>query len=392
MNRLTDISGIQEAIRQENLDGWLFCNFSHRDKLTDRILRIDPNAVSTRSWYYFVPASGEPVRLVHGMERSVLDPLPGTTRTYTARAELEQLLESFSGKNLAILSDKILTVLSTTSAGHHVTAESAGINLHSAAPLVQRLSAFKTVEDYESHQRAGAILFDAVTRAWKLISQKILSGTFPTEGEIRDFLFSCITGAGMITNDAPIVAAGENTATPHYQIPEGAGGMPILPETLVQFDLWGKFPDGMYADISWVGYTGRVCPDEYAERFRHICTARDLVVPAIDAALSEHRAISGAEIDALVREHLCSRIDDPAWIRHRTGHAIDRECHGSGVNLDSVEFPDSRPVIEGSCFSIEPGIYCDRYGMRTEINAYVKNGKPEVSTLPVQMNILLLQD
>ncbi len=392
MIRLTDISGIQEAIRQENLDGWLFCNFSHRDRLTDRILGLDPNSVSTRSWYYLVPSSGEPVKLVHRMEQPVLAPLPGTIRTYTARAELEQLLESFSDRNIAILSDNILTVLSTVSAGQYASAESAGIRLHSAAPLVQRLSALKTDADYDSHQRAAGVLFEAVSRAWKHLSRMILAGDSPTEGEIRDYLFSYITGEGMITSDAPIVAAGENTANPHYQVPEESGGMPILPDTLVQFDLWGKFPDGIYADISWVGYTGRVCPDEYTERFLHISTARDLVVPAISAAFAAHHAITGAEIDLLVREHLTGRINDPAWIRHRTGHAIDCECHGSGVNLDSIEFPDSRPVIEGSCFSIEPGIYCDRYGMRTEINAYVKNGKPEVSTLPVQKSILLLQD
>lgn len=397
MTLLTDISGIYEAIRQENLDGWLFCNFSHRDRLTDRILGLDPHAVSTRIWYYLVPAAGEPVKLVHGMETAVLNPLPGTVRTYTGRAELEQTLSSFSGKRFALLSDTTLTVLSTVSAEQYALAVSAGIRPCSAAALIQRLYTFKTDADYESHHKAAAVLFDAVTRAWNRISRMIRSGTLPTEGEIRDYLASCISEAGMCTSDAPIVAAGEHTADPHYQVPEDAAGNPIRPETLVQFDLWGKFPDGMYADISWVGYTGSVCPDEYSERFRLICNARDLVVPAISSAFSAQRAITGAEIDTLVREYLTgctdpARIIDPAWIRHRTGHAIDRECHGSGVNLDSIEFPDTRPVIEGSCFSIEPGIYCTRYGMRTEINAYVRNGSPEVSSLPVQKSILLLQD
>lgn len=395
---MLDISHITEAIRGETLDGWLFCNFSHRDRLTDQFLGLDTDTVSTRSWFYIIPDRGEPVKLVHSMETAVLDPLPGVIRTYTGRDDLSRALSAFSGHRLAVLSDKTITILSTVSAEQYALAESCGIILHSAASLIQRLSAFQTDDDYSSHHRAAAVLYEAVRGAWDIITQQLKAGRSPSEGDIRQYLASCIAKAGMCTNHLPIVAAGANTANPHYDIPAESTGTLIRPGNLVQFDLWGKYPGGMYADISWVGFTGETCPEDYADRFRLICGARDLVVPAISAAFfSSQKAITGADIDALVRNFLTTQTEpgqiiDPAWIRHRTGHAIDHECHGSGVNLDSVEFPDTRQIIEGSCFSIEPGIYCDRYGMRTEINAYVKNGIPVVSTVPVQKTILLLQD
>jgi len=397
---LTDLSLLTEAIRQESLDGWLFCNFAHRDRLTDQTLGLDPDAVSTRSWFYLLFANGDAVKVMHAMETGVLSSLPGTVRTYTGREELIDTLSGFSGQKFAVLHDPVLTVLSTMSGGHLSTIESCGIHTVSAAGVLQRVNLFKTDTDYDSHEKAAVILYRAVSGAWKHISDALHAGTRITEGTIRDYLLEFMAAEGLVTDHPPIVAAGANTANPHYSVPEEpprTGGAIIGQDTLVQFDLWGKLPGGMYADISWVGYTGPRCPKEYQERFALVRDARDLVVSAVDDAFRTGTVITGAALDERVRAFLLSgtsrnRIIDPAWIRHRTGHAIDRECHGSGANLDSVEFPDSRPILEGSCFSVEPGIYCNDYGMRTEINVYIRHGIPVVSGLPIQHTILELQD
>ncbi len=75
-------------------------------------------------------------------------------------------------------------------------------------------------------------------------------------------------------------------------------------------------------------------------------------------------------------------------VKTRTGHGIDQEVHGFGANLDSIEFPDSRLLLEGSCFSVEPGIYLDDFGMRSEINVYISGGKPIVSGKKLQFELL----
>lgn len=397
---MSDLSLLTEAIRQESLDGWLFCNFAHRDRLTDQTLGLDPGAVSTRSWFYLLFPAGEAVKVVHAMETEVLSSLPGMVRTYTGREELIDTLSRFSGQKFAVLHDPVLTVLSTMSGGHLSTIESCGIQTVSAAGVVQRVNLFKTDTDYDSHEKAAVILYRAISGAWKHISDTLHAGTSLTEGAIRDYLLEFMAAEDLVTDHPPIVAAGANTANPHYSVPDDpsrTGGAIIGHDTLVQFDLWGKLPGGMYADISWVGYTGSRCPREYQERFTLIRDARDLVVSAVGDAFRTGTVISGAAIDERVRAFLRAgttrdRNIDPTWIRHRTGHAIDRDCHGSGANLDSVEFPDSRPILEGSCFSVEPGVYCNDYGMRTEINVYIRHGIPVVSGLPIQQTILELQD
>ena len=94
-------------------------------------------------------------------------------------------------------------------------------------------------------------------------------------------------------------------------------------------------------------------------------------------------------MDRKAREIIGSAGYSPG-LKHRTGHGIDTEVHGSGVNMDSVEFPDSRLLLEGSCFSLEPGIYFPDYGMRTEVNVYIRDGKPHVSGSPHERQFSLM--
>jgi Xaa-Pro aminopeptidase len=75
---------------------------------------------------------------------------------------------------------------------------------------------------------------------------------------------------------------------------------------------------------------------------------------------------------------------------HRTGHAIDTEIHGSGANIDGTEFPDNRALLEGSCFSIEPGVYLEEFGLRTEIDVFIKNNEPVISGKEPQKTLLTL--
>ena len=107
----------------------------------------------------------------------------------------------------------------------------------------------------------------------------------------------------------------------------------------------------------------------------------------IDRKLGEGNAPTGAEVDERVRSVLFE-AGYGAAIRHRTGHGIDTECHGSGVNLDSIEFPDRRRMLEGSCFSVEPGLYFPRFGLRTEIDVYIAKGRSRVSGKERQRDML----
>lgn len=400
---MTHIDRMQEAIRGESLDGWLFCNFAHRDSLTDSLLGLKTDVISSRRWFYFVPVSGTPVKIVHAIEKNILESLPGSQRTYAGKAELEAILEMLRGRTVAVLSDPNIQVLSTMDASSAALVAAAGTRLASAAPLIQRMKGVLDAKGIESHEDAAEILYRIVHESWNLICEAFEANRAITEGEVQDFMIKSLAEAGLVTDHPPIVGAGAHTGDPHYTVPEAqqsasphergaqgnAHGKKIEAGDVVQFDIWAKKPDGVFADISWIGYSGTTVPESIAKRAQIVFDARDLVFPAIERAFAERGKVIGAELDAEVRAFLLSHV--PAeTVQHRTGHGIDTSCHGSGVNLDSVEFPDTRELLEGSCFSVEPGIYFSDCGFRTEIDIYISKGKPVISGGPIQHSLLTL--
>lgn len=384
-----DLAHFQKAIREENLAGWLFVNFAHRDRLTDTILDLDPASVSTRRWFLFIPATGEPHKIVNTLESSILDGIPGTTTVYFSRIELETELRALAGKRVAILSDPTIQVLSTFDASSADLIHSSGFETTSAASLVQRIHGILDDRGIESHNRAARVLYAIIGKAWTFVENAFSHGTLLSEAMVQKYLVTLLEEAGLESDHYPIVASGANAGNPHYDI-EGTGSI-IERETILQFDIWAKEPGGIYADISWVGFTGRTIPDRAGKRFAALIAARDLVAPYIESAFRRGVKLTGAELDRLVRSYLLERFP-PEAIRHRTGHGIDTECHGTGVNLDSVEFPDTRAILEGSCFSVEPGIYFADEGYRTEIDIYIQDGKPVVSGGAIQQTLLHFQD
>jgi Xaa-Pro aminopeptidase len=389
---MTLIDRMQEAIRGESLDGWLFCNFAHRDSLTDSIFGLNTDAISSRRWFYFVPASGTPIKIVHAIEKSILESLPGSQRTYAGKAELEALIAQLQGRTIAVLSDPNIQVLSTMDASSAALVAAAGVRLASAAPLIQRMRGLLDAKGIESHEYAAKILYRIVHESWNLVREAFAANRAITEGEVQDFMLRSLADAGLVTDHPPIVGAGVNSGDPHYTVPEATGsvrGKKLEAGDVVQFDIWAKRPDGIFADISWIGYCDKTAPETVAKRAQIVFDARDLVFPAIERAFSGRGKATGSELDAEVRSFLLAHAPAEA-VQHRTGHGIDTSCHGSGVNLDSVEFPDTRELLEGSCFSVEPGIYFSDCGFRTEIDIYIANGKPVISGGPIQHSLLKL--
>ena len=302
---------------------------------------------------------------------------------------MKRKLRILAGKRVAILSDPTIQVLSTFDASSADLVHSSGIETASAASLVQRIHGVLDDHGIASHNRAARCLYAIINKAWTFVENAFDQGLPLSEAMVQKYLVTQLKEAGLECDHPPIVAAGANAGNPHYDI-TGTGSI-IERETILQFDIWAKEPGGIYADISWVGFTGRTIPDRARKRFADLIAARDLVAPFIASSFHKGVKPTGTELDLLVRSFLLERFP-PDAIRHRTGHGIDTECHGTGVNLDSVEFPDTRAILEGSCFSVEPGIYFDDEGYRTEIDIYIQEGKPVVSGGAIQQTLLHFQD
>lgn len=389
-----DLKKIQKAIQKEQLDGWLFCNFQHRDSLTDSLLSLNSTSVSSRRWFYHIPAHGIPLKIVHSIEQEILDSLEGDKIIYSTKVELVSILALFAGQKTAVLVDHDIQILSSMDASSWNLLLDSKILTCTAAPLIQRIKGTLSPEDIKTHEFAADILYTLVSDSWQIVTKAFLQNNPVYEGDIQDFMLARFNQTGLITDHPPIVAAGKASGDPHYSVPgipftEKKRGNRLKKNDVVQFDLWAKQKNGIYADISWIGYCGTSIPKDVETAFTGVINARNLVITKLQTAFAQNIAIVGAEIDADVRSFLLSAFPSSA-VRHRTGHGIDRECHGSGVNLDSVEFPDYRQIIEGSCFSVEPGLYFETFGFRSEINIYILNNTPVVSGKKIQESFLIL--
>jgi len=386
-----DAAALQEAVRGEGLDGWLFCGFHHRDPLADEILGRDPGSTNSRLWIYAVPAAGSPVKIVHAVEPGALADLPGDSRRYRGRDELTAALAPLAGRRWGAHWSENITAVSFLDAGTARVLERAGLVLADASALIQRFRGLLDEAGMASHERAAVCLYEIVNAAWGMVRRAWASGRPVTEGGVRALMLAEMDRRGLVTDHPPIVAAGINASDCHYDFT--GPGRTFVEGDVVQFDLWAKekTPGAIYADISWAGFFGRgPVPAALQHCFEAVLRAREAALALIAEETAGKRRLSGARVDEAAREVL-TRLNLGHGLRHRTGHGIDREVHGSGVNMDAVEFPDHRAVLDGSCFSLEPGLYFDDWGMRTEIDVYIRDGRPVVSGRPYSRQFELLR-
>ena len=382
------IKKAQRAVCGENLDGWLFFNFHGRDGISNRLLGLKQGALNSRPWFCILPTQGEPIKIVHTIERGILDTVPGETYVYSSRQDLTNLLKPLAGTYAAQVSENI-TVISTLDHGTARYLEGLGFNLTDSAVLIQKTIGVLSEEGIASHERAAALLYNCIDLTWKNIKTHAAEGIQLTESRIQSWILDYFRDNNLVTDHPALVASGVHSSDPHYEVPS-EGGI-ISPGDIIQFDIWAKenLPGAIYADISWVGVLAKTVPEELQTLFQTVTGARDRALDYISDRFEQGLPVIGADVDRVSRAY----IEDAGYgtyICHRTGHGIDTEVHGSGVNMDCVEFPDHREIINGSCFSLEPGLYLERYGMRTEIDAYRKNGRLVVSGGPIQKQILTL--
>ena len=144
----------------------------------------------------------------------------------------------------------------------------------------------------------------------------------------------------------------------------------------------------MYADITWVGFTGREIPADVTRAFDTIVRRVTRRSPSPSARCAPATTSAAGRWIAR-RGRCCEGAGYSKEIWHRTGHSLGQEVHGNGANMDDYETHDDRRVLPGTGFTIEPGLYFDTFGVRTEINVVVEE-RDAVVTGPLQERLLRL--
>ena len=390
-----DVASIQQALKAEKLDGWLLYDFHGSNPIAARLLgTADAGKMTTRRWFYLVPATGEPKALVHAIERKTLDALPGQKTTYAGRqqldAELTKLLSGVKRVAMEYSRDCAIPYISRIDAGTMELVRNRGIEVESSGDLVQRFEAAWDDHALATHRDASQALYRVKDRAFDEIARRLRADEAMTEFAIQQQMASWFEEEGLISDSNPVVAAQENAGDPHY-LPTARRTRQIRANELVLLDLWAKKkndPRAVYADITWVGFTGQAIPAETVRAFTAISEARDAAARLVQESAREQRDLRGWQVDRAARQVL-EQAGFGEQILHRTGHNLGRDVHGNGVHMDDYESHDDRRLLPGTGFTIEPGLYFDSFGVRTEINMFYGQ-REALITGPVQTEILKL--
>ncbi len=391
-----DQGKIQQALQKAGLDGWLFYDFHNRDAISYRILDLEFGKFTSRRWFYYLPARGKPVRLVHRVEPNKLERLPGEKMFYVGWRELHQVLSQILGgaKKIAMQYSPqgAVPYVSTVDAGTIEMVRSFGVEVASSADLVQQFEALLDEAGYRSHVEAGRVVQSIKDQAFEQIGDFIREGQNLTEYELQQWIVEKFEQGGLTCmGELPIVAVNEHAANPHFE-PNASNSSRFKPGDMVLIDLWAKQkePGSVFYDITWCGFVGQEPPSRYREIFEIARRARQAALDLVKQRFSRGEKLHGYEVDDACRS-VIEEAGYGKYFLHRTGHSIGEEVHGNGVNLDNLETRDDRLLVPGICFSIEPGIYLEGdMGVRTEINVFIRPDGQVAVEGPQQQELVLV--
>jgi Xaa-Pro aminopeptidase len=382
------IERIQEVLLSTGIPAWLFYDFRGSDPMGYRILGLDPSMHASRRWYYLVPASGTPIKLVHRIESGKLDSLPGNKKIYLTwnqlQSQLEDMVSPFSALAMQYSKNNMIPYISLVDGGTVELIRSFGTEIVSSADLVQVFEAVLSPEQQSGHRKSATALTEIVQAAFAWTGEQISRLGQSDELSVQEFIMDLFKKNQLVTDHPPIVAVNSNSGNPHY-IPQKGSASQIKPGDFLLIDLWAKqanHPEAVFADITWTGFTGAEPPENIKKVFDIVTGGRDQGVSFLKERFRRGEPVYGWEVDRTVREFISARGYGDDFFCHRTGHSLGLEPHGNGVHFDDLETHDTRQVLPGVACTIEPGIYLDDFGVRSEIDILFTEAGPEITTPP----------
>lgn len=392
MLSIDELGPIQKAIRDAGADGWLLYGFRGLNPIAGSIVGI--SGMLTRRYFCYIPGTGAPTALTHAIEQGPWEDWPSdwTKIVYSSWRQLEAALSRMvSGKRVAMeyYPGDAVPYLDRIPAGVVEMVRAAGAEVVTSADLVTLIYAVWTPAQLASHERAAEQIAGIARDAMILAGERARAGAPMHEFELATHIREKFDQAGLSTDHGPNVSVGVNAANPHYE-PDAEHSAVIAESDILLIDLWAREPDGVYADQTWIGSLGAPSA-ENLRIWETVRGARDAAIQLIRDRIESRIPVTGGEADDAARYFITERGYGPQFI-HRTGHSIDsRDLHGSGPNLDNLESRDVRSLLPGVGFSVEPGIYIPgQVGMRSEVNAFVKDGELLITPTTPQHDLLIV--
>jgi len=381
----TVLTATLEAI---GADGWLLFDFHGCNPVAQQIL---PGGMGTRRVFVWIPREGPMTAIVHRIEMQPFADFDGTILPFARHAELHDAITRTVGGKVAAMEISprdAVPYLDRIPWGVVDLLQSLGVRIVPSAELVTRFAATWSMEEAAEHRRAAEILRTIALEALHGAVRR--AGTGLSESALQREVVAAMEYAGIFLTTHPIVGFGPNAANPHYEPHAGADRV-LGQDEVILLDLWGGVREGaIFADQTWMGFSGSTVPAQVQEVWKTVRDARDAAVVAITEA-----AAGGGPVPGYLGDRAARQVIEAAgfgeYFVHRTGHSIDRDLHGSGPHLDDYETHDDRSLLPGTGCSVEPGIYLPgEFGVRSEINLFWGPGGPEVTPVRPQSDLVTI--
>ncbi len=389
MSMIEVVEQAQEYMRAQGVGGWLLYDYRGMNPiLEDTIGRVGH---VTRPIWVWIPARGRSQILASFVDQSRFGHLGLDITLFVNRADMTDKL-----KKILAASDRVameytpggaLPRVSKVDGGTLEMVRGLGVEVESSADLLQYATQRWNEDQLGSHIFAAEKLTQIVKEAFGYIGDSLRSGV--TEYDVAEFIRNRFLEEGLIVTDGPAVAVNEHASDPHFD-PTPETSVRIEPGDWALIDLWTRLPhdDAMFGDITWTAYVGERVPAKNQEVFDTVVGARDAALAEIGRAFEEGRPLQGWELDKVARDYI-EAAGYGEYFNHRLGHSLGREVHSNAVNLDSWETFDTRQLIPGIAVTIEPGIYIPEFGVRSEIDVFISEDGPRVTT-EMQREVFLI--
>jgi Xaa-Pro aminopeptidase len=385
-----DLAQVRATLKQLDLDGWLLFDFHGVNPILPRLL--GPIGFTTRRLYLLLPREGEPVALVHKIEGAPFSggQFPGRVISYARWEELHAgLSEMVRGRTVGmeVSAEDAVPYLDRVPYGVVELVRRLGGTVVSSAGLITRFAATWSAAELDDHMYAAEALAGIANEALRWAVTQ--GGTGLTESQLQRRVIDAIHARGLEFDHPPIVGFGPNAANPHYEPVEGKD-LALARDQVVLLDLWaGRRLGTVFADQTWMGFSGTQVPARVDEVWRTVRDARDAAIEVVRRKAGRE-PLRGFEGDQAARG-VIERAGYGEYFVHRTGHSIDRDLHGSGPHLDNYETHDDREILPGTGFSIEPGIYLPgEFGVRSEVNMVWAPEGPRLTPAMPQAQLITL--
>lgn len=389
------IAHVQQLLKEAKIDGWLLYDFHKRNPLAITFLEIPHEQHLTRRFYYWIPAQGQPIKIVHKIESHVLDKWPGEKMVYLEWELLDKCVADVLKGSKTVAMEfspyNAIPYVSLVDAGVVDLVRKQGVEVVSSSGFSQYFTCVWDEFQYKSHCKAAEVLEISVESAWQYIQTSLSSGKCITEYDVQQKILEQFALHGCISDGDPICAVNAHSSDPHYA-PAKLGCSKIQKGDFVLIDLWCKqnHPRAVYADITRVAVADTKPSKRQNEIFSIVRQAQKAATEFVRDRFRANHKVFGFEVDDVCRK-VIQKAGYGEYFTHRTGHNIHVDAHGPGTHMDNLETKDTRPILAGTCFSIEPGIYLpEEFGVRLEYDVYVSQERVIQVTGGVQDEIKTL--